>query len=56
MVQFDDLSSLIMSILAAIASDTTLDDAFIWLCKRRHNYPDHAMSEISAAIGQPSIT
>ncbi len=31
-----------MSILATIASDTTLDDAFIWLCKRRRDYPDHA--------------
>ena len=31
-----------MSILAAIASDATLDDAFIWLCKRRRDYPDHA--------------
>ena len=31
-----------MPILAAMASDTTLDAAFEWLCKRRKNYPASA--------------
>ena len=31
-----------MSLLAALASDATLDTAFAWLCKRRRDYPDHA--------------
>ncbi len=31
-----------MSILAKIASDSILDAAFAWLCKRRQNYPAHA--------------
>ncbi len=31
-----------MSILAEIASDSILDAAFAWLCKRRQNYPAHA--------------
>ena len=31
-----------MAVLAAIASDSVLDAAFTWLCKRRRDYPDHA--------------
>ena len=31
-----------MTLLAAIASDSVLDAAFAWLCKRRRDYPDHA--------------
>ncbi len=31
-----------MTVLAAIASDSVLDAAFTWLCKRRRDYPDHA--------------
>ncbi len=31
-----------MSVLTTIASDTTLDAAFAWLCKRRQNYPASA--------------
>lgn len=31
-----------MSILATMTSDTTLDTAFAWLCKRRQNYPASA--------------
>ena len=31
-----------MSVLAEIASDSILDAAFAWLCKRRQNYPAHA--------------
>ena len=31
-----------MSLLATLASDATLDAAFVWLCKRRRDYPDHA--------------
>ncbi len=31
-----------MSVLAEIASDSILDAAFAWLCKRRQNYPGHA--------------
>ncbi len=31
-----------MTLLAALASDATLDAAFVWLCKRRRDYPDHA--------------
>lgn len=31
-----------MSVLATIASDTTLDAAFACLCKRRQNYPASA--------------
>ena len=31
-----------MSVLTTIASDATLDAAFAWLCKRRHNYPASA--------------
>jgi hypothetical protein len=31
-----------MSVLADIASDTTLDAAFVWLCKRRRDHPAHA--------------
>ncbi len=31
-----------MTVLAAIASDSVLDAAFAWLCKRRRDYPDHA--------------
>ena len=31
-----------MSVLATITSETTLDAAFAWLCKRRRDYPDDA--------------
>ena len=31
-----------MTLLAALASDATLDAAFVWLCGRRRDYPDHA--------------
>ena len=31
-----------MSVLAEIASDSILDAAFAWLCKRRQNYPADA--------------
>ena len=31
-----------MTVLAAVASDSVLDAAFNWLCKRRRDYPDHA--------------
>ena len=31
-----------MTLLADLASDATLDAAFIWLCKRRRDYPDDA--------------
>ncbi len=31
-----------MTLLAALASDATLDAAFAWLCKRRRDYPDDA--------------
>ncbi len=31
-----------MTLLAALASDATLDAAFVWLCKRRRDYPDDA--------------
>ncbi len=31
-----------MSVLATITSETTLDAAFAWLCKRRRDYPANA--------------
>jgi hypothetical protein len=31
-----------MAVLTSIASDSVLDAAFTWLCKRRRDYPDHA--------------
>ena len=31
-----------MILLAALASDATLDAAFVWLCRRRRANPDHA--------------
>lgn len=31
-----------MTLVAALASDANLDAAFVWLCKRRRDYPDHA--------------
>ena len=40
--RFNDLPFAAMSVLTTIASDTTLDAAFAWLCKRRQNYPASA--------------
>ena len=40
--RLNDLPFAVMSILTNIASDTTLDAAFAWLCKRRKNYPASA--------------
>ena len=40
--RLNDLWFVAMTVLAAIASDSVLDAAFTWLCKRRRDYPDHA--------------
>ena len=42
MDRLNDLWFVAMTLLAAIASDSVLDAAFAWLCKRRRDYPDHA--------------
>ncbi len=42
MDRLNDLPSPAVSVLTDIASDSVLDAAFAWLCKRRRGYPDHA--------------